>query len=148
MSPLMPDSNSFNNRNQYIRVGNELNKGVNKDIYIKGNQQKIELDKRLEEISISSNVNVSGTLAKQAVLASSATSTNVTTPNLVSGLVEMESEERERRAKEMEENPIICSTNYEQHLGINMNRTKDFASTLRESNGESMKKFNRFNINN
>lgn len=59
---------NFSARQQYIKAANDLNKPVDSNIYKKGHHQKVELDKKLEEISIKGNLLVSGKLARQNIL--------------------------------------------------------------------------------
>ena len=71
----------FRNRQQYIRVSNEMNRGVDSKNFINGNKQKVELDRKLEEISINSGQSFSGNLVRQNILnlsASHATTLNNT----------------------------------------------------------------------
>lgn len=65
-------NSEFFNRNQYIQASNELNKKTDTKLYVNGNRQKVELDKKLEELSIQNGVLVSGNLVRQNILNSSA----------------------------------------------------------------------------
>ena len=62
----------FRNRQQYIRVSNEMNRGVDSKQFIKGNRQKVELDRKLDELSINSGQLFSGNMIRQNILNSSA----------------------------------------------------------------------------
>ena len=62
----------FRNRQQYIRVSNEMNRGVDSKQFIKGNRQKVELDRKLDELSINSGQSFSGNMIRQNILNSSA----------------------------------------------------------------------------
>ena len=62
----------FRNRQQYIRANNEMNREVDSNKFIQGNKQKMELDRKLEEISINSGHSFSGNIVRQNVLNSSA----------------------------------------------------------------------------
>lgn len=64
----------FRNRQQYIRASNEMNRGVDSKQFINGNKQKVELDRKLEELSINSGVSFSGNIVRQNILNSSASS--------------------------------------------------------------------------
>ena len=68
---------SLTSRNEYIKNSNELNKGVNLNTYLEGNKQKVELDKRLDELSIKTGTIISGNLVRQNVINSS--SSRITT---------------------------------------------------------------------
>lgn len=68
----MFDNNAFKNRQEFILNNNNLNKKTDIDIYVKGNQKKIALDKKLEEESIRSNILLSGNIVRQNILKSSA----------------------------------------------------------------------------
>ena len=58
-------------RQQYIRTSNELQKGPNKDLFVQSTKQKIELDRKLEELSINSGMSFSGNVVRQNILSSS-----------------------------------------------------------------------------
>lgn len=77
----MIDNNSFKNRQDFIINSNFLNKKADTDVFVEGNRKKIELDKRLEEESIKSNVLLSGNIVRQNILNSSAS--KMTTVNNV-----------------------------------------------------------------
>lgn len=66
------------NRQEYIVNGNLHSNPVNKDIYIEGNKRKVDLDRRLDELSTQSNLIVSGNSISRNVLNSSASAkTNI-----------------------------------------------------------------------
>ena len=77
----MIDNNSFKNRQDFIINSNFLNKKADTDVFVEGNRKKVELDKRLEEESIKSNVLLSGNIVRQNILNSSAS--KMTTVNNV-----------------------------------------------------------------
>ena len=77
----MIDNNSFKNRQEFIINSNILNKKADTDVFVEGNKKKDELDKRLEEESIKSNVLLSGNIVRQNILNSSAS--KMTTVNNV-----------------------------------------------------------------
>lgn len=66
------------NRQEYIVNNGVYGNKNTKEVYIEGNKQKVELDRRLDEISIQSNLIVSGNSINRNVLDSSASSrTNI-----------------------------------------------------------------------
>lgn len=77
----MIDNNSFKKRQEFIINSNILNKKADTDVFVEGNKKKVELDKRLEEESIKSNVLISGNIVRQNILNSSAS--RMTTVNNV-----------------------------------------------------------------
>ena len=58
-------------RQQYIRSSNELNKMPDKKTFVQAGTKKMEMDRKLEELSISSGVSFSGNVVRQNILNSS-----------------------------------------------------------------------------
>jgi hypothetical protein len=76
------DNNYLNrNRQEYILNSNENNKPVDKEVYIQGNRQKVELDRTLEELSMRNDLIVSGHAISKKILANSAS--RRTTPSYI-----------------------------------------------------------------
>lgn len=128
---------NFKQRQQYIRVGNELNKKVDTDIYIKGNQQKIDLDKKLEELSIQNNILLSGKLIRKAVLEDSNSEATSGLPEVVDTLVG----EQARKEKEKEEEVFYTSPNYEQYMAHTVNKGKEIAEAVHHKEISDISKY-------
>ncbi len=60
--------NQFSQRQQYIKTNNELRRPTNKKLYIKGNKQRAELDRKLEDLSIKNDVMLSSTAIRKKIL--------------------------------------------------------------------------------
>lgn len=75
--------NDFINRNrqEYIINGNQQNKPVDKEVFIQGNRQKVELDRTLEELSMKNDLIVSGHAVSKKIIANSAS--RRTTPHYI-----------------------------------------------------------------
>lgn len=67
---------NFENRKQYIQRNNELNKQFDKNVYQKGANRKIELEQKLEAMSINNDILFSGQLARKNVLGDAAKTSN------------------------------------------------------------------------
>lgn len=119
-------NNEFLNRNQYIRTNNELNKKVDSKIYIKGNQKKVELDKKLAELSIQNGVLVSGHLVRQNILNSSASKMN-SIPYVVDSEVTVASESKRTE----NDNSVYVSPSYEKYMNCSINKGKAIIDSIR-----------------
>lgn len=115
-------------RQEYIINSNELNKPVKTNIYVEGNRQKVELDKKLEEESIKNNVLVSGTIVRQNILNSSAS--RMTTVNNV-----------------VDTEIYLDDDNYNKELydkyHFNLNKSKDILNNMDSNKNNDIRFFNR-----
>lgn len=91
---------SLESRKEYIKNSNELNKISNLNAFVKGNKQKVELDQKLEELSIRTGTIVSGNVVRKNIIDSSA-SKRTTINNLVDLKVYEDSEEEKKKNKEI-----------------------------------------------
>jgi hypothetical protein len=128
----------FRNRQQYIRASNEMNRGVDSKTFINGNKQKVELDRKLEEISINSGQSFSGNLVRQNILNSSA-SHATTLNNTISYDEDMKYDD---------------NTKADLSLKNGINRGRETLNTMRnpmqntvQNKNNSFNNFNRFNRN-
>lgn len=135
----MLDNNNFKNRQEFILNSNELIKPVDLDVYTKGNKQKVELDKKLEEESIKNNVLLSGNIVRQNILNSSA-SKMTTVNNIVDNEVYLDEEDKSM---------------YDRYQ-FNLNKGKDIMDNLNNgkinnnstNNNNSFNNLNNFDRNN
>ena len=128
----------FRNRQQYIRASNEMNRGVDSKTFINGNKQKVELDRKLEELSINSGQSFSGNLVRQNILNSSA-SHATTLNNTISYDEDMKYDD---------------NTKADLSLKNGINRGRETLNTMRnpmqntvQNKNNSFNNFNRFNRN-
>jgi len=125
----------FKSRQQYIRANNEMNRGVDSRIFINGNKRKVEMDRKLEEISINSGQAFSGNLVRQNILNSSA-SHATTLNNTISYDEDMKYDD---------------NTKAELSLKNGINRGRETLNTMRNpvqnKNNNTFNNFNRFNRN-
>ena len=121
----------FKIRQQYIRANNELNRGVNMDSFIKGNQKKVELNSRLDEISISSGQSFSGNIVRQNILNNSAScaTNNVNSISYDSSI------------------KFDDNTNASLSLKNGINRGRETMNSFNQNNTNINNKFNNFNRN-
>lgn len=113
-------------RQQYIKNQNDLNKAVKVEDYVNANKKKVDLDKKLEELSYSNSNLVSGSVIRQNVLKSSA-STQTTLSNTVDTEVYLEGS---------------TSSNIRQdNLAFNMNKGRETLKNMNNLNNNSFKKF-------
>ena len=70
---------SIISKQEYIKNSNELNKGVELKTYLEGNKKKVELEQKLDELSIKTGTIVSGNVVRQNIISSSAS--KITTIN-------------------------------------------------------------------
>ena len=121
-------------RQQYIRSNNELNRGPDTKSLAQASRNKVELDRKLEELSIQSGVSLSGNLVRQNVLNSSVS--HATTLNNTANY----------EASEEEEN-----VSQERLFKDGINRGKNNIQKMRElsqtSNELDKFKYNKFNRN-
>lgn len=132
-----PSRNSINTfaadlakKGQYVTTSNELNKEVNRDIFVKGNIKKDELDKRLEELSYQGGIQVSGSLARAKILEKSTSKQDTYNPKMVDTVVTEYVRETKVREKEKEDNPIYVSPRYERYSGEVMNRGREILEKI------------------
>lgn len=119
-------NNELFNRNQYIRAHNELNKKVDTQIYIKGNRQKVELDKKLDELSIQNGVIVSSHLARQNLLNASASKIS-SIPHVVDTEILVDSKSQNQE----DDNSVYVSPSYEKYINSNINKGKNIVDSLK-----------------
>lgn len=136
-------NNEIFNRNQYIRVNNELNKKTDTQLYVKGNHQKVELDKKLDELSIQNGVLVSGNLVRQNILNSSA-SKGSSIPHVVDTEVLVNAQTQ----KKEDDNPAYVSPSYEKYISNNINQGKCIVDTIKRNDFKKGFVSDRFNQNN
>lgn len=122
----------FNNRREFIKKNNELNKQANVQTFIEGNKKKVALDQRLEELSINSGVLVSGNVVRNNVLNSSA-SHATTVNNVVS--TEVFDDENKKKTDEIKK-----------RLHIDINVGKEIAEKIK-NNSDSKNNTNIVNKN-
>ena len=122
----------FNNRREFIKKNNELNKQANAQTFIEGNKKKVALDQRLEELSINSGVLVSGNVVRNNVLNSSA-SHATTVNNVVS--TEVFDDENKKKTDEIKK-----------RLHIDINVGKEIAEKIK-NNSDSKNNTNIVNKN-
>ncbi len=121
-------NNEFFNRSQYIRVNNELNKKVDTQVYIKGNRQKVELDKKLDELSIQNGVLVSGNLIRQNILNSSASK-----PSSIPHVVDTEVSVGSQTSETQTDNSKYVSPSYEKYVNSNINKGKNIVNEMKKN---------------
>ncbi len=121
-------NNEFFNRSQYIRVNNELNKKVDNQVYIKGNRQKVELDKKLDELSIQNGVLVSGNLIRQNILNSSASK-----PSSIPHVVDTEVSVGSQTSETQTDNSKHVSPSYEKYVNSNINKGKNIVNEMKKN---------------
>lgn len=136
-------NSEFFNRNQYIRASNELNKKTDTQLYVNGNRQKVELDKKLDELSIQNGVLISGNLVRQNILNSSA-SKATSVPHVVDTQVIVDEKER----KKDDDNPIYVSPSYEKYISSNINQGKNIVEAFKKDDPKKGLISDRFNRNN
>lgn len=119
-------NNELVNRNQYIRAHNELNKKVDTQIYIKGNRRKVELDKKLDELSIQNGVIVSSHLARQNLLNASASKIS-SIPHVVDTEIMVDSKSQNQE----DDNSVYVSPSYEKYINSNINKGKNIVDSLK-----------------
>ncbi len=135
------NNNHFEDRQQYIRVGNDLRKGADVRSFIKGNEKKEELDKRLEEISLQSGTIVSGRIVRQNIMDASASTNNASAnPNVVDTLVGEQAREQSREEQEKEENPVYSSPSYEKFIGHALNKGKMIIEDIKNNDPKNIKR--------
>ena len=122
----------FNNRREFIKKNNELNKKVNVQNFIEGNKKKVALDQRLEELSINSGVLVSGNVVRNNVLNSSAS--HATTVNNVVSTEVFDDENKEK------------TDEIKKRLHIDINVGKEIAEKIK-NNSDSKNNTNIVNKN-
>lgn len=122
----------FNNRREFIKKNNELNKKANVQTFIEGNKKKVALDQRLEELSINSGVLVSGNVVRNNVLNSSAS--HVTTVNNVVSTEVFDDENKEK------------TDEIKKRLHIDINVGKEIAEKIK-NNSDSKNNTNIVNKN-
>ena len=106
----------FKTRQQYIRANNEMNRGVDSKQFIKGNNRKVELDRKLDELTINSGISFSGNLVRQNILDSS--ESRATTFNSM----QVYEEDEDKQKKEL---PNM------------FNRGKDIIGTMKQDNSNN-----------
>ena len=120
---------SLTSRNEYIKNSNELNKGVNLNTYLEGNKQKVELDKRLDELSIKTGTIISGNLVRQNVINSS--SSRITT---ISNSIDNENYiDPEEKRKQVHSDVIDFSVNRGKEIIENMKNKDKLKGSLSNS---------------
>ena len=122
----------FNNRREFIKKNNELNKKVNEQNFVEGNKKKVALDQRLEELSINSGVLVSGNVVRNNVLNSSAS--HATTVNNVVSTEVFDDENKEK------------TDEIKKRLHIDINVGKEIAEKIK-NNSDSKNNTNIVNKN-
>lgn len=122
----------FNNRREFIKKNNELNKKANVQTFIEGNKKKVALDQRLEELSINSGVLVSGNVVRNNVLNSSAS--HATTVNNVVSTEVFDDENKEK------------TDEIKKRLHIDINVGKEIAEKIK-NNSDSKNNTNIVNKN-
>lgn len=122
----------FNNRREFIKKNNELNKKVNVQNFVEGNKKKVALDQRLEELSINSGVLVSGNVVRNNVLNSSAS--HATTVNNVVSTEVFDDENKEK------------TDEIKKRLHIDINVGKEIAEKIK-NNSDSKNNTNIVNKN-
>ena len=131
-------NSEFFNRNQYIQASNELNKKTDTKLYVNGNLKKVELDKKLEELSIQNGVLVSGNLVRQNILNSSA-SKATSIPNVVDTEVIVAEKEQNKN----DDSPIYVSPSYESTV----NQGKNIANAIKNNDSKISFGMDKFNSN-
>lgn len=124
-------------RQQYIKNQNDFKKKANVKDYVIANRKKVDLDKRLEELSITNNTLVSGAIVRQNILNS--TPSVATTPStVVDAEIYLENETNEKNKQ----------NNYD-NLSYNVNRGKEVIQNMRTNKTSSFPKKgnNKFNGN-
>lgn len=124
-------NDEFNNRREFIKKSNDLNKQADVKTFIEGNKKKVALDQRLDELSINSGVLVSGNIVRHNIL--NASSSNATTVN---NYVDTSYYEDESKDKENETD----DERKRNRLLVDVNVGKEIASNLKNNS--------RININN
>lgn len=135
-------NSEFFNRNQYIQASNELNKKTDTKLYVNGNRQKVELDKKLEELSIQNGVLVSGNLVRQNILNSSA-SKATSIPNVVDTEVIVAEREQNKNG----DNPAYVSPSYEKYINSTINQGKNIANAIKNDDSKRSFEMDKFNSN-
>ncbi len=135
-------NSEFFNRNQYIQASNELNKKTDTKLYVNGNLQKVELDKKLEELSIQNGVLVSGNLVRQNILNSSA-SKATSIPNVVDTEVIVAEKEQNKN----DDSPIYVSPSYEKYINSTVNQGKNIANAIKNNDSKISFGMDKFNSN-
>ena len=121
-------------RQQYIRSSNELNKMPDKKTFAQAGTKKMEMDRKLEELSISSGVSFSGNGVRQNILNSSVS--HATTLNNTFDYEDYKEDDESKSEMSLKN-------------GINRGReTLQNMNNFSQSNNELNKmKFNNFNRN-
>ena len=121
-------------RQQYIRSSNELNKMPDKKTFAQAGTKKMEMDRKLEELSISSGVSFSGNVVRQNILNSSVS--HATTLNNTFDYEDYKEDDESKSEMSLKN-------------GINRGReTLQNMNNFSQSNNELNKmKFNNFNRN-
>ncbi len=128
-------SNTFSydlaKRGQYVTTSNELNKEENRDIFVRGNIKKDELDKKLEELSYQSGIQMSGSIARTKILENSKSKQEGTTPKMVDTVVTEYVRETQIKEQEKQDNPIYVSPSYERYSQNVTNRGKEILNKIK-----------------
>lgn len=124
-------------RGQYVTTSNELNKEVNRDVFVKGNIKKDELDKRLEELSYQGGIQISGNLARMKILENSTSQRDASNPKMVDTVVTEYVRDTKVREKKKEDNPVYVSSAYEKYSGYTVNRGKEIMDRFKSNSSKT-----------
>lgn len=119
-------NDEFNNRREFIKKSNDLNKQADVKTFIEGNKKKVALDQRLDELSINNGVLVSGNIVRHNIL--NASSSNATTVNnyVDTSYYEDESKDKENETDdERKRNRLLVDVNVGKEIATNIKNNLD-----------------------
>ncbi len=131
-------NNNYMDRQQYIKMNHELKETSNQQLMEKANEQRIELEKLLENLSIQSD----NIISKQ-MIGGDIVSKATTVPKNGSHL-----KMNDNVGKKSKNNDNSSYRNYEKYLGEAVNRGKTIIETMKskdESRSKSKKSINKIN---
>ena len=114
-------NDEFNNRREFIKKSNDLNKQADVKTFIEGNKKKVALDQRLDELSINNGVLVSGNIVRHNIL--NASSSNATTVNnyVDTSYYEDESKDKENETDDQRKrNRLLVDVNVGKEIASNI----------------------------
>lgn len=124
------NNDNFKTRQQYIRNGLELSHKTDVNLFIKGNEKKVELDKKLEELSYQTGIQASSAVARENLMGN-VESTATSTPLVVDTLIGESAKARELKEAMEEENPVHVSPKEENFLPNLFNKGKEIMDAIR-----------------
>ena len=129
--------NNYSTRAQYIRAGNEMNKKVEAKQFVEANQKKIDFDKKLEELSIKTNIVLSGSVIRKKIINEVGTSDKEIQTPYVNDTAIIEN------AKEKDEDVIQKKEKHkkeevDENLLTTQNKGKAIAEKIRNDEGKAV----------